>query len=133
VQVVPGVFGKPGPDIRVLVGGVVVQDQVHLDPGWNLRVDDLEELQELAVSVLGQAGSDHCSGEHLECREQRGGAVPLVVMGHRRRAALDHGSDGWLRSSAWTEDFSSMHNTIAFSGGFRYNPTTSISFSSKRG
>ena len=43
------------------------------------------------------------------------------------------GSDGWVRSSAWTEDFSSMHSTIACSGGFRYNPTTSISFSSNVG
>ena len=26
-----------------------------------------------------------------------------------------------------------MHNTIAFSGGFKYSPTTSTSFSSNRG
>jgi hypothetical protein len=26
-----------------------------------------------------------------------------------------------------------MHNTTAFSGGFKYNPTTSINFSSKAG
>src|ERR1700751_5184969 len=43
------------------------------------------------------------------------------------------GSDGWVRSSACTEDFSSMHSTIAFSGGLRYRPTTSISFSSNFG
>jgi hypothetical protein len=42
------------------------------------------------------------------------------------------GSDGWVRSSAWIWDFSSIASTIAFSGGFRYRPTTSISFSSKR-
>src|SRR6478735_3946981 len=49
-------------------------------------------------------------------------ARPLVI-----------GSDGWVRSSACTDDFSSMHSTIAFSGGFTYSPTTSINFSSKRG
>src|SRR5450759_946622 len=43
------------------------------------------------------------------------------------------GSDAWVRSNACTEVFSSMHNTTAFSGGFRYKPTTSISFSSNRG
>jgi hypothetical protein len=32
---------------------------------------------------------------------------------------LTIGSDAWVRSSACTEDFSSAHNTIAFSGGFR--------------
>jgi hypothetical protein len=29
---------------------------------------------------------------------------------------LTIGSDAWVRSSACTEDFSSAHNTIAFSG-----------------
>ena len=38
-----------------------------------------------------------------------------------------------MRSSACTEDFSSAHSTIAFSGGFRYRPTTSTSFSSNSG
>ena len=32
---------------------------------------------------------------------------------------LTIGSDAWVRSSACTEDFSSAHKTIAFSGGFR--------------
>src|SRR5512144_1334397 len=32
---------------------------------------------------------------------------------------LTIGSEGWVRSSACTEDFSSMHSTIAFSGGSR--------------
>ena len=36
-------------------------------------------------------------------------------------------------SEACTEVFSSMHSTTAFSGGFKYKPTTSISFSSNRG
>jgi hypothetical protein len=31
------------------------------------------------------------------------------------------------------EDFSSMHSTTALSGGFKYRPTTSTSFSAKRG
>src|SRR5512146_2025620 len=43
------------------------------------------------------------------------------------------GSDGWVRSNAYTWLFSSRHSTTAFSGGFRYSPTTSTSFSSNRG
>ena len=43
------------------------------------------------------------------------------------------GSDGWVRSSACTWLFSSRQSTTAFSGGFRYSPTTSTSFSSNRG
>ena len=33
-----------------------------------------------------------------------------------------NGNDGWVRSSAWIWDFSSMHSTTARSGGFRYQP-----------
>jgi hypothetical protein len=43
------------------------------------------------------------------------------------------GGLAWVRSSAWACDFSSMHSTTALSGGLRYNPTTSTSFSSNRG
>src|SRR6266568_871799 len=39
---------------------------------------------------------------------------------------------GWVRSNAWICDFSSAHSTTALSGGLRYNPTTSTSFSSNR-
>src|SRR5262245_50084207 len=35
------------------------------------------------------------------------------------------GSTGADRSNAWIRDFSSTHSTSAFSGGSRYNPTTS--------
>ncbi len=38
-----------------------------------------------------------------------------------------------MRLSAWIWDFSSTHNTIAFSGGFRYRPTTSRTLASSSG
>src|ERR1039458_1997693 len=43
------------------------------------------------------------------------------------------GSDAWARSKACTDDFSSIHSTTALSGGLRYRPTTSMSFSSNLG
>src|SRR6266568_5471871 len=43
------------------------------------------------------------------------------------------GSTGWDLSRAWTWDFSSAHSTTACSGGFRYNPTTSQTFSTNSG
>src|SRR6266542_3160326 len=42
------------------------------------------------------------------------------------------GSDGLVRSRAWIWLFSSTHSTTALSGGFRYSPTTSVSFSRNR-
>jgi hypothetical protein len=49
--------------------------------------------------------------------EQGGGTVPLVVVGHRLPRPLTVGNDACVRSNACTEDVSSAHNTIAFSGG----------------
>ena len=109
-------------DVGVLVGGVVVQDQMDLQVAGDLGVDGLEEDQELLVAVPGQALADHRAGQHVQRGEQGGGAVALVVVGHRPGPARTIGSDAWVRSRAWIEDFSSMHNTIAFSGGFRYKP-----------
>src|SRR5687768_13842196 len=43
------------------------------------------------------------------------------------------GSTGADRSNAWICDFSSVHSTTAPSGGLRYNPTTSNSFSTNNG
>ena len=43
------------------------------------------------------------------------------------------GSTFWVRFSAWIWDFSSTHSTIAFSGGFRYNPITSVILASNSG
>src|SRR5487761_242210 len=57
--------------------------------------------------------------------------VPLrlwswVIVPHR---PFFRGSPGWVRSNAWIWLFSSTHNTIAFCGGFKYRPTTSVNFS----
>src|SRR5207302_10203531 len=43
------------------------------------------------------------------------------------------GSTGWVRSRAWTWGFSSTHSTTALSGGDRYRPTMSRTFSTKYG
>jgi hypothetical protein len=43
------------------------------------------------------------------------------------------GSIGAVRSNAWIWLFSSMHSTIAFSGGARYNPTMSVTFATSSG
>ena len=47
---------QPGLHVGVLVGGVVVQDQMDLEVARDLGVDGLEERQELLVAVSGR----HC-------------------------------------------------------------------------
>ena len=98
----------------------------------DLAVDRAQELQELNVAVAGQALADHRAGEHVQRGEQRGGAVALVVVGHRARPARLN-RQGRLRAVKRLDLGLLVHaQHDRFSGGFRYRPTTSTSFSSKR-
>jgi len=51
--------------VGVLVGGVVVQDEMDLEILGDLAVEATQELQELLVTVPGQTLA-HLSGEHVE-------------------------------------------------------------------
>jgi hypothetical protein len=75
VRLEPGVFVEPGPHALMLVGGVVVTDQVHRKFFGDLSADRAQEFQELGIAVPGQALPDDFAGQHVQRREQRGGAV----------------------------------------------------------
>ena len=74
------VRGEPGPHLDAFVRGVVVHHQVQLAVGIGLR-DLLEEPQELLVPMPWLRPGGHLAGGDLQRREQRGGAVPAVVVG----------------------------------------------------
>jgi len=63
---------------------------VDLKPRGGLSIDRPQELEKLGVAMAGQALADHRPAQHVERGEQGGGAVALVVVGHRARAALLH-------------------------------------------
>ena len=82
-------------------------------------VDLLEKRQDVCGGVrLAALGEDLASGD-VQCREQVGRPVALVVMGHRARPAADHRQARLGRSSAWHWVFSSKLNTAALVGGLR--------------
>ena len=72
----PGVAGEPVPYRRGLVGGEVVADQVHVQPGRHGLVDRYQELPELRGAVLAVQFGDHGAVGDVERGEQAGGAVP---------------------------------------------------------
>ncbi len=90
MHVEPGMAFEPPLDFRCLVGGVVVDDQVEIQVLGRLAVDLVQEANELLVSVLPHALADDLAVEHVERREQGGGAVALVVVGHGAGSALLH-------------------------------------------
>ena len=56
----------------------------------DLRLDGVEEADELLMAVALHVAADDGAVEDVEGREQRGGAVTLVVVRHRPGAARLH-------------------------------------------
>ena len=79
MQVKAGVLGQPGRDVGVLVGRVVIEDQMDLQTLWDCPVDRAQEREELGVAVTWEALADHRSGQNIERGEQGRGAVALVA------------------------------------------------------
>ena len=80
--------------------GVVVHDEVDVDIGRDIRFDRVEEAAELAGAMPAIAFADDWPGGDVERGEQRGRAMPGIVVAAPRRLAGRIGSRGWLRSSA---------------------------------
>ncbi len=85
-----GVLRQPRPDLGVLVGAVVIADDVQRRARVGLR-DQAEESQELLVPVARVARIGDLAGGDLQRGEQRGGAVPDVVVA----ALFGHPGPGW--------------------------------------
>jgi len=99
---------QPGQHFRMLVGGVVVEDDVDRLVVGNLALEGVEKADEFDMAVALHAAADDGAVEHAECREQGGGAEPLVVMRHGLAASGLDRQPGWVRSSAWIWLFSSV-------------------------
>jgi hypothetical protein len=123
VQVVARPFGQPAMDQRRLVGGGVVEHEMHLQAGRHAAVDQVEEGAELPGAVPLPAGADDLPRLHVQRGEQVGGAVPDVIVGapldlagprrQHRGGALERLDGGLLVM----EGFSSTHSTRARAGG----------------
>src|SRR5215469_9969545 len=88
---------QPGRHFGMLVGGIVVEDNVDQLAGRDLALDGIEEADEFAMPVALHAATNDGAVEHTERGEQRRGAMPLVVMGHGPAAS---GLDRQSRLSA---------------------------------
>src|SRR5438105_9895182 len=124
---------EPGPRLGMFVRAVIVEDHVNDLADWDLDLDGIQEPDELLMPVTLHAASDHLAVEHVERGEQRGGAVPLVIMGIVPQRPGLIGKPGWVRSSACIWLFSSTLSTIACAGGSIYSPTMSRSLGMNSG
>src|SRR6266516_4297596 len=70
---------EPFAHFRVFVSGVVVNDRIdHLSLG-KMRVDVIEETDELLMPVAFHVAADDGAVENVEGGEQRGCAVAFVI------------------------------------------------------
>ena len=71
---------QPSPDLRSLVGGDVVHDEVDIELLGNRTIDAVQEPAELLGPVSFGHGGDHLAGRHIESGIEVGRSVADVVM-----------------------------------------------------
>ena len=85
-----GVPRQPLAHLWMLVGRIVVDDGVDRLFHGDLRLDRIEEADELLVAMVLHVAANDSAIEDVEGCEQRGGAVTFVVVGHRPGTARLH-------------------------------------------
>src|SRR5450631_3545786 len=128
-----GMTLKPAIAFR-LVRVEIVEDDVNLAAG--MVADDLiHEVEKLSPAAALVMTGLYGSAEHIKSRKKRRGSVAFIAVREAGERALPLGSriQPCARSSAWIAGFSSTLKTSAFSGGFKYSPTTSAALAANSG
>ena len=84
----PGVFFEPCRHDGVLMGRIVIDDQMQIERLGRSAVDGAQEVQPFLMAMALHAASDHRAGRDIEGGEERGRAVPLVIMRHGSSSPL---------------------------------------------
>lgn len=77
-----GMAIEPDTHLVVLVGRVVVEDDVDDLAGRDVALKGIEEADELLMPVALHVLPEHLASQDIERGEQRGRSVALVVVGH---------------------------------------------------
>src|SRR5882757_8539569 len=85
---------QPLTHLWMLVGGVVVEDHVHDFFYRHLRLNGVQEADELLETMALHTLANDLAFEDIESSEQRRGAMALVVVGHRAGSAFLHRQAG---------------------------------------
>ena len=124
---------EPPSHARRFVRPVVVEDQMHVEIRGHAGVDRLEELQELLAPMPAMTLADDLARRDIQRGKQRGCAMAAIVVRPALGRAERHRQHRCGAVQAWIWLFSSTLNTNARSGGARYKPTMSRTFSTKSG
>ena len=94
VEMVAGPVGQPALDAGVLVGGVVVEDEVDVEVRGHVGIDVFEEAQELLVAMARPVLGEDLAGGDVQGGEEGGGAVADVAVGHAFDVAQSQRQEG---------------------------------------
>src|SRR3974390_895862 len=81
---------EPRDDVRMLVGGKVVDDDMDGVFLGHSGVDDVQKADKLLMAMTLHALAPDLAIENIERCEQSGDAMTFVVMGHSAGAPLLH-------------------------------------------
>ena len=90
-HVVSGTARQPGFDLGMLVGGVVVDDEMDVQGFGHVGVDVAQEGEDFLVPMASFALREHFAGGHVQGGEQRSGAVADVIVGDALDVPQPHG------------------------------------------
>ena len=88
VEMEARMFREPGLHLGRLVRSVVIEHEMDVEWRSHAAVDPTQEADELLRAMPGLALADYAAGARIEGGEQRGRAVPLVVVRHRGGTTL---------------------------------------------
>src|SRR5512146_188447 len=88
--------GEPRLDLGSFVGGIVIHDDMDIDPFWDLSIDLFEEVQELGRPVTLVAFADDEPRGNIQGGEQRGRTMPHVAVRATFGYARHHRQDRLL-------------------------------------
>ena len=119
MELKPCVTIEPGSDLRVPMGGVVIEDDVDDLVGRDLSVDHVQKLDELLMPVALHIASDNRPVEIVQGGKERRGFAALVVVDSLRlssrvmvpRRPFFTGRPSWMRLKTWIWLFSSTDRT----------------------
>ena len=81
MQVVAWPLRDPGLDLGMLVGGIVVKDEMDVEIRGGFLVDQVQEGKPVLMAMPLPAFGNHPPRGHVQGGKQRGGAVADIVMG----------------------------------------------------
>ena len=83
-------FFEPLHDVGMLVGGIVVDDDMDRLFLGHSGLDDVQKPDELLMAMALHALADHLALKNIERRKQGRRAMPPVIVGHGAGAPLLH-------------------------------------------